>query len=209
MPVPSLQRGHRMRLRLLAVGTSLLLAAMPAAAQQGAAGMRVAPSGRATTQVTVASRAPGAERPTNHVVRIDYGQPHARGRAVAGGLIPYDGVWRTGANEATAFTTEVDLEIGTLRVPRGSYTLYSFLTRDGWRLAVNRQTGQWGTQYDAAQDLGRVDMTLRSLQEPRESFTITLVPSGDSPLTGNLVLSWGNVQGTVPWRVVGSSSAAR
>jgi hypothetical protein len=199
-----------MRLRLLAVGTSLLLASMPAAAQQGAAaGMRVAPSGRATTQITVASRAPGAERPTNHVVRIDYGQPHARGRDVAGGLIPYDGVWRTGANEATSLTTEVDLEIGSLRVPKGTYTLYSFLTRDGWRLAINRQTGQWGTQYDAAQDLGRVDLTLRQLQEPRESFSITLVPSGDAPLGGSLVLSWGTVQGSVPFRVVGASSASR
>ena len=199
-----------MRLSLLVAGTSLLLASMPAAAQQGAAaGMRVAASGRATTQLTVQSRAPGAESPTNHLVRIDYGQPHARGRDVAGGLIPHDEVWRTGANEATSLTTEVDLEIGDLRVPKGSYTLYSFLTRDGWRLAVNRQTGQWGTQYDAAQDLGRVDMTLRQLQEPRESFTMTLVPSGDSPLAGTLVLSWGTVQGTVPWRVVGASSASR
>jgi hypothetical protein len=198
-----------MRLSLLAVGTSLLLASMPAAAQQGAAaGMRVAASGRATTQIAVESRAPGAERPTTSVVRIDYGQPHARGRDVAGGLIPHDQVWRTGANTSTSLATEVDLEIGNLRVPKGTYTLYSFLTRDGWRLAINKQTGQWGTQYDAAQDLGRVDMTLRQLQEPRESFTITLVPSGDSPLAGNLVLSWGTVQGTVPWRVIDPAAGA-
>lgn len=198
-----------MRLSLLAVGTSLLLAAAPAAAQQGAAaGLRVAPSGRATTQITVESRTPGAARPTTHAVRIDYGQPHARGRAVAGGLIPYDQVWRTGANTSTSLVTEVDLEIGGLRVPKGTYTLYSFLTRDGWRLAINKQTGQWGTQYDAAQDLGRVDLAVRALQESRDSFTMTLVPSSDTPATGTLVLSWGTVQGTVPWRVVGVPAAS-
>ena len=186
-----------MRLSLFAVGTSLLLASMPAAAQQGAAaGMRVAPSGRATTQVTVASRAAGAERPTNHAIRIDYGQPHARGRDVAGGLIPYDGVWRTGANEATAFTTEVDLEIGTLRVPRGSYTLYSFLTRDGWRLAVNRQTGQWGTQYDPEQDLARIPMRVTRLREPVEQFTISLDPGKNG--SGELALLWENTRASVP-----------
>ena len=199
-----------MRLSLLAVGTSLVLAAMPAAAQQGGAGMRVAPSGRATTQIAVASRAAGAARPTALPVRIDYGQPHARGREVAGGLIPYDQVWRTGANEATAFTTDVDLEVGTLRVPKGSYTLYSRLTRDGWQLIVNRQTGQWGTQYDAAQDVGRVDMTVRRGAAPQESFTMTLVPSGESaPLQGTLVLSWGTLQGSVPWRVAPAGSPRR
>ena len=192
-----------MRIRLLAVGTSLLLASMPAAAQQGAAaGMRVAPSGRATTQITVSARAAAGGQAARLPVRIDYGQPHARGRDVAGGLVPYDQVWRTGANEATALTTEVDLEIGTLRVPKGSYTIYSQLTRDGWRLIVNKQTGQWGTQYDAAQDLGRVDLAVREAAAPQESFTMTLVPAGDAPLAGTLVLSWGTLHGSVPWRVV-------
>ena len=200
-----------MRLSLLAVGTSLLLASMPAAAQQGAAaGMRVAPSGRATTQVTVASRAAGAAQPTNHAIRIDYGQPHARGRAVAGGLVPYDQVWRTGANTSTTLTTEVDLEVGNQRVPAGSYSLYSQLTRSGWTLIVNRQTGQWGTEYDAARDLARVPMTLRQLATPAESFTMTLVPSGESaPLQGTLVLSWGTLQGSVPWRVAPAGSPRR
>ena len=198
--------------RLLLAPVLLAAAAAPALAQGAAAApqVRVEPSGRVTTQVTVSTRAAGAARPTSQAVRIDYGQPHARGRAVAGGLVPYDQVWRTGANTSTTLTTEVDLEIGNQRVPAGSYSLYSQLTRSGWTLIVNRQTGQWGTEYDAARDLARVPMTLRQLAAPAESFTMTLVPSGESaPLQGTLVLSWGTLQGSVPWRVAPAGSPRR
>ncbi|HEU4629936.1 MAG TPA: DUF2911 domain-containing protein [Gemmatimonadaceae bacterium] len=164
--------------------------------------LRVEPSGRATTQVTVTTRGPEGTEPSPLSVTIDYGQPHARGRQIVGNLIPYDQVWRTGANEATAFSTDVDLELGGARVPRGRYTLYSLLTRSGWKLIVNRQTGQWGTQYDPSRDLVRVELATRELSVPQESFTMTLVPSIEAPLRGELVLSWGTLQGRVPWRVL-------
>jgi hypothetical protein len=193
------------RTRARALSTLLVLvagAAAPLGAQQAApAVLRVEPSGRATTEVTVTTRGPEGTKPSPVAVRIDYGQPHARGRQVAGTLIPYDQVWRTGANEATAFITEVDLELGGARVPRGRYTLYSLLTRTGWKLIVNRQTGQWGTQYDPSRDLVRVDLTTRELPAAQESFSMTLVPSVE-PLRGQLVLGWGTLQGSVPWRVL-------
>lgn len=185
----------------LALG--LAVAASPLAAQQpGNGGVRVAPSGRATS--TVALQMPGAAQGAPpSVIRVDYGQPHARGRQVAGNLVPYDQVWRTGANQATTFTTDVDLEIGGLRVPKGSYTLYSQLARGGgWKLILNRQTGQWGTQYDAARDLGRVDLAVQQMPAADESFTISLVPAAAAPASGALVLRWGTLQGSVPWRVV-------
>jgi hypothetical protein len=117
--------------------------------------------------------------------------------------VPHDRIWRTGANTATTLTTEVELEIGGTRVPKGTYTLYSLLGRDGaWTLVVNRQTGQWGTEYDEGQDLARIPMTVRRLAEPAESFTMTLVPAADAPPRGALVLSWGTLHGTVPWRVL-------
>jgi hypothetical protein len=185
---------------LLAAGAC---AAAPLGAQQAAATvLRVEPSGRATTEVTVITRGPEGTEPAPLAIRIDYGQPHARGRQVVGNLIPYDQVWRTGANEATAFTTDVDIELGGARIPRGRYTLYSLLTRTGWKLVVNRQTGQWGTQYDPSRDLVRVDLTAREVATPQESFTLTLVPSVEAPLRGQLVLGWGTLQGSVPWRVL-------
>ena len=105
-------------------------------------------------------------------VTIDYGAPSMRGRKVIGGLVPYDKVWRTGANEATTLKTEASLRIGNLVVPAGTYTLYSLPTAAGWKLIINKQTGQWGTVYDKTQDLGRVAMSTGSTATPVETMVI-------------------------------------
>ena len=62
-------------------------------------------------------------------ITIDYNAPFMRGRKIFGGLVPYDKVWRTGANPATTLKTAVDLKIGTATVPAGTYTLYTFPPR--------------------------------------------------------------------------------
>src|SRR6266576_3708091 len=102
-------------------------------------------------------------------IAIAYGQPHARGRKVEGGLIPLDTVWRFGANMATALHSDVDLTLGDLKLPRGDYALFILYTRAGWRLIVNRGTGYWGTDYDASKDVGRVTLATRTLPEMEES----------------------------------------
>ena len=71
-----------------------------------------------------------------------------------GELVPYDKVWRTGANAATTLKTTAALDFGGTLVPAGTYTLYTLPGEKGWKLILNKQTGQWGTQYDQAQDLG-------------------------------------------------------
>lgn len=163
----------------------------------------VAPSGRGRTEVTLAApRAP--QRPASVPVKIwiDYGQPHARGRVVMGTLVPFDTVWRTGANSSTTLSTDVDLTIGDTFVPKGVYSLFSLPTRAGWALVVNKQTGQWGTAYDASRDFARIPMATRTLSDAVESFTIALVPAQDAPPAhGRLVLAWGTVEGSVPWKV--------
>jgi Protein of unknown function (DUF2911) len=107
-------------------------------------------------------------------VTIAYGAPSMRGRKVVGGLVPYDKVWRTGANEATTLKTEANLRIGSLLVPAGTYTLYSLPTAMGWKLIINKQTGQWGTVYNEGQDLGRVAMQEGTLPSaPVEVFEIS------------------------------------
>ncbi|HEX4681491.1 MAG TPA: DUF2911 domain-containing protein [Gemmatimonadaceae bacterium] len=92
-------------------------------------------------------------------IAISYGQPHARGRRIIGGLIPNGSVWRFGANMATTLHTDVDLTIGGLAVPRGDYTLFLRHSATAWRLIVHGATAQWGTDYNAAKDLGRVPLT--------------------------------------------------
>src|SRR4051812_41493206 len=58
-------------------------------------------------------------------ITISYGRPYKKGRAIWGGLVPWDQIWRTGADEATTLTTDGDLTLGTLKVPKGSYALFT------------------------------------------------------------------------------------
>jgi hypothetical protein len=124
-------------------------------------------------------------------ITINYNAPSKRGRAVMGSLVPYGKVWRTGANAATTLTTTTDLMLGSLHVPAGKYSLYTIPGEKEWTLIVNRQTGQWGTNYDEKQDLGRVKMTVTPLKDPVEQFGIAI---GAKALT----MSWENTQASVP-----------
>jgi Protein of unknown function (DUF2911) len=121
-------------------------------------------------------------------VNIQYSRPSMRGRKIFGGLVPYDEVWRTGANAATSLKTDVDLTIGGANVPAGSYTLYSLPGASSWKLIINKQTGQWGTDYDKAQDLARVDMNVGQLPSALEQFTISFDKTGGDSAT--LKLEW-------------------
>jgi hypothetical protein len=177
-----------------------LLAAAVLAAHTTIAGAQaplpnVAASGRATTQVAF-----GNVRTPTATITIDYGQPHARGRQVLGTLIPTkgDSVWRLGANTSTSLVSTTDLMIGGKHVPKGTYTLFLQATPASAELIVNKQTGQWGTVYDKAQDLVRIPLRARTLPEPRESLVITLVPKLNTT-TGTLVIAWGGVEYTADW----------
>jgi len=128
-------------------------------------------------------------------ISIDYSAPSVRGRTIFGGLVPYGEVWRTGANAATTLKTSGALQIGGLNVPAGTYTLYSLPTADGWKLIVNKQTGQWGTVYDKAQDLGRVDMSAGSTAVPVETMVIDFEKTIGE--TTELHVKWANVDASV------------
>lgn len=197
-----------------------VLGVAPLVAQQGGAPRPPAPSAAASSIASVEVRLSGriiagrwfptaAPLAGPAVIRIEYGQPHARGRRVMGSeLVPMDSVWRFGANLATHLTTDVDLEIGGARVPRGTYTLFALPSAGGWKLIVNRQTGQWGTDYDARSDVARVDLRVRTMAEPLESFTIwlqpDLTPPGQppEPASGVLRFAWERLELSVPWKVV-------
>ena len=129
---------------------------------------------------------------------IKYASPSVKGRKIFGGLVPYGQPWRAGANNATAFHTDVDLSIGTVMVPKGDYTLYVLPTEKEWSLIINKQTGQWGTEYSEAKDLGRVKMTLSSSPALIESYKMTLSGSGKS---AKLQLEWEHSIATVAIKV--------
>jgi hypothetical protein len=129
-------------------------------------------------------------------ISVDYSAPSKRGRVIMGELVPYGKVWRTGANAATTLRTDAAISIGNLQVPAGTYTLYTIPGKNDWTLIVNKQTGQWGTEYDASQDLGRVEMTVKPLADAVETFAIGVKPAGAK--NGTLTLTWENTEASVP-----------
>ncbi len=130
---------------------------------------------------------------------VDYSRPSARGRTIFGGVVPWDEVWRTGADAATQLVTDRELEIGGVAVPPGTYTLWTIPTRAaGWKLLVNKQHGQWGTSYDPAQDLARIDLPTSRLAQPVERFTFELVPAQGG---GTLAFAWADTRAAIPFRV--------
>jgi hypothetical protein len=128
-------------------------------------------------------------------VTVDYGSPRAKGRKIYGELVPFGQVWRTGANEATALVTPVDLMIGGTTVPAGSYTIFTIPNKDKWTLVISKKTGEWGTDYPGqANDLARVDMKVSALPSPVENFTISFEKAGSG---ATLHMDWETTRASV------------
>jgi hypothetical protein len=129
-------------------------------------------------------------------VLASYGSPRRRGRTILGTVVPYDRVWRTGANAATVVTFDKAMTIGGASVPAGAYSLWTIPKADGTvQLIINRQHGQWGTDYDRAQDLVRVPMKSSIASTPQENFAIDISGSGNN---GELRISWDAFVWTIP-----------
>ena len=143
------------------------------------------PLGQLSVRDTARSTVSGAE------VWVDYGRPQKRGREIFGNVVPWSAVWRTGANAATQFSTMSDLVIGGATVPAGKYTLWTLPTPTGWKLIINKETGQWGTEYHAEQDLVRVDTKVETLPAPVEQLVIAFEP-------GLLTFTWDKTRVSVP-----------
>jgi hypothetical protein len=134
-------------------------------------------------------------------ISIRYAAPSVRGRKIfgPGGLVSGDPTypaWRAGADSATAFHTTANLQIGALNVPKGDYTLYCWVKDpEAWELIINKQTGQWGLEYSAAQDLGRVKMTMSKPSSLIEMLKYTLTDQGAGKV--KLQLEWERHIGSV------------
>jgi hypothetical protein len=135
----------------------------------------------------------------NSILTVDYSRPLQRGRTLLGGIIPYDRVWRTGANAATQFTTSAPIRLAGMQIPAGSYTLFTAPHPNGVDLIVNKQTGEWGTEYRSSLNLGMSRITSEVATAPVEAFTISILP-GDKR-HGTLVLEWGSFRWSAPIEV--------
>jgi hypothetical protein len=133
-----------------------------------------------------------------NVISVNYGRPSIRGRKIMGGLVPWNQVWRTGANQATHLKTSFDMTFGGVPVTRGTYTLWTLPSADGWKVILNKQTGQWGTVYDPSLDLARFDATVEQNPATVEKFTINLKATGKT--SGVMLLMWENTTVSVPFQ---------
>ncbi len=139
-------------------------------------------------------------------ITLEYGRPSVKGRTIFGpdGIIKPGNVWRMGADEATTLKIDKDLMFGSLHVPAGTYTLFALPlagstpeARTG-KLIISKQTGQWGTQYNDANDLGRVDAAVTLSNAPVEMLTLSII---DTPAGASFVMEWAGSRAEVPFVV--------
>ena len=128
-------------------------------------------------------------------VTVDYSSPRVKGRKIFGGLVPYNEVWRAGANEATTFVTNTNLNVGGKDVPAGSYTIFAVPSPDKWTLVVSKKTGEWGVPYPGeGDDFTQTDMTASKTSAPVENFTIAFDQSGSKC---TMRMEWENTRASV------------
>jgi len=133
-------------------------------------------------------------------ITVDYYAPSAHGRKVMGALVPYGQVWCTGANWATKITTEADLQIGGLKVPKGSYSIWTVPNANEWTLIINKETGQFHLNYNQSLDFGRTKMNVKALPALVETFKVRFSATGGDQ--GTLALIWENTEASVPITVL-------
>jgi len=130
-------------------------------------------------------------------IDISYNSPSIRNRKIFGGLVPFGEVWRTGANPATTLVTSVDITIGSLAIPAGTYTLYTLPGESQWLFIVNKQIGQWGTEYHQEQDLGRIPMEAAPAPSaPQQQMSLTFEKT--TPRSTQLHVRWDTTDRYVP-----------
>jgi hypothetical protein len=142
-----------------------------------------------TSSVTVAG----------HKIDVEYYAPSAHGRKIMGGLVPFDEVWCTGANWATKITADAELQMGDLKMPKGSYSIWTLPTAHDWTLIINKETGQFHLDYKQRLDFGRTKMNVKPLDAPVEQFRIDLRNAGGNQ--GTLALLWEKTEASIPFTV--------
>lgn len=192
---------------LLIAGAALVLTASSTLAQSGV--RRAAPSTRVIVEASLTFADTAAQRAAGKpaVIRIDYGQPHLRGRKLlTDSLVPMGKVWRLGANAATLFTTDVDLVVGGKDVAKGRYVAQLLPETSGWTLILQQETTGAAqvnaAAYDKAKDYARIPLKATTVTQGVESLAIALVPStAPGAQKGELTIAWGTIQLSADWLV--------
>jgi hypothetical protein len=128
-------------------------------------------------------------------IKIVYSRPSVRNRVIFGEVVPWNRIWRTGADAATKISLSDPLYFNGKLLPAGSYSIFTIPTPDGWTLIFNQQANIWGTEHNAAYDLLKIPIQTRSLDQPTEMLTFAIVPNGING--GILSVSWDKLKAMV------------
>lgn len=128
-------------------------------------------------------------------VKVDYCQPYKKDRKIFGDLVPYGEVWRTGANEATLIEFDQDVVVAGQPLDEGEYSLWTIPSEGNWIVIFNRETGQWGTDYDQTKDVLRVPVMTRKRNNVAEQFYISFAPKERGT---DMLLTWDKTEVMVP-----------
>ena len=131
-------------------------------------------------------------------IKVTYSRPHKRGREVFGNpeLVPYDSVWRTGANEATELTVTNSIEIAGEKLAAGTYSVFTIPREGRWTIILNSDLGQWGAyKYNPEFDVLRFDVPSTQIETVYEPFTIEFEQGKQNV---NMVMMWDRTKVTIP-----------
>src|ERR1019366_9633347 len=157
-------------------------------------------TGIATAQRYTSPPASAAVSVAGKNITVDYYAPSMHGRKIMGDLVPFGEVWCPGANVATGLTTEADLQIGALKLPKGAWSIWAIPGEKEWTLVINKQSGQHHLDYDSAEDFGRTKMIVKTLSLPVETFRIELSSNGGNK--GTLALIWETAEASIAFTVI-------
>ena len=130
------------------------------------------------------------------LARAIYSRPLRNGRSIFGDLVPYNEVWRLGANEATEVEFFREVRVGGKKLAKGKYTLYAIATPQQWTFIFNRETDTWGAfKYDEKKDVARVTVPVEILPEAVEPFSLYFDKTAAGPA---LVVAWDTQRVTLP-----------
>ncbi len=131
------------------------------------------------------------------MIKAVYARPQKNGREVFGGIVKYDKVWRTGANEATEVTFYKDVMFGGKTVKAGTYSLFTIPGEKEWTIILNSDLDLWGAySYKESNDVARMTVPVGSTDSTVEAFSIAFYKPGDNV---HMVLAWDNTKVEVPF----------
>lgn len=133
-------------------------------------------------------------------IKITYSQPVKRGREIFGKLVPYNEVWRTGANEATEITTTKNIQINGTLLKAGTYSVFTIPQKDKWTIIINSEVGLWGAyNYNSKLDVMRFDVPVMQSDVVYESFTMEFNHRNE---VADLLLYWDKTKVSIPVKFI-------